>query len=172
MKTWWRADEELMKSWWKTDKELMKKWWRADEEVMKNWWRAGEELMKSWWRAFWSCLSSGSITFWMCTKSQNDGKITKTWILPVFSPLFLLKKRPSFARLFTKMSSSEELVTLLVLLLVCRENMRELLEYIRTRSIHGGGSVHCRHRQFWSWQNTGASFRIVGKQSLCPWTCS
>ena len=27
-------------------------------------------------------------------------------------PVFLLKKRPSFARLFTKMSPSEELVTL------------------------------------------------------------
>ena len=29
------------------------------------------------------------------------------------TPVFLLKKRPSFARLFTKMSPSEELVTLL-----------------------------------------------------------
>ena len=28
------------------------------------------------------------------------------------TPVFLLKKRPSFARLFTKMSPSEELVTL------------------------------------------------------------
>ena len=29
----------------------MKSWWRADEELMKSWWWADDELMKSWWRA-------------------------------------------------------------------------------------------------------------------------
>ena len=50
MKTWWRTDEDLMKTWWRTDQGLMKNWWRSDEELMKNWWRIDEELMKNLWR--------------------------------------------------------------------------------------------------------------------------
>ena len=67
-----------------------------------------------WWfsagfNALLSCLANRSITLWSCTKSQkNDGKITKTWILPVF----LSKKCSYFARNFTKMNLFEELGTL------------------------------------------------------------
>ena len=57
-------------------------------------------------RAVLSYLANSSTTFWTCTKSQK--------LSLVFSPVFLSKKRPSFARLFTKMSPSEELGTLVI----------------------------------------------------------
>ena len=55
---------------------------------------------------YWAVWQTGQ-QLWTCTKPQKDNKITIACLFARLTPVFFLKKRPSFARLFTKMSLSE-----------------------------------------------------------------
>ena len=62
-----------------------------------------------------NCHLRGAKAFKRTMKSYGMGckKIRKRPFLPNFSPVFLLKKRPFFARFFMKLSPFEEIATLL-----------------------------------------------------------